>query len=754
MRPEPAARRRITLIGGGIASLFLALDLEARLPDADLTFITADREPQLGGHLASWEQDGLPIEHGFHTLFGFYDAVFPYLKQAGILHHFVAAPRRVHLLENGALHTLHAASWFRFSGHSLRQKFNLLSAVPGLTRLLIAARSGGVESIAHLDHLDLRELGSALGMSPALLDTGLVRMFYEFGFNGPAPLSAAVGLMTLAKLLDSPSLYHFRRPSREALIQPLYDRMLQRGRARVHFGRRLLRVHGSNDGRRVTAVEVTRAGSDEIERIDVDELVLGLDLEGFKAVSFEGPLSDMPFVKDARRLETVSSISLQAFFPEDPVPAHIDNVIGGLPPPLGVLCPISRVRGDPPGPSGHEIIGVGPEGGFEHVPDTVIVEQLFQLLRRVGFRIPAGLRGVRVHVGRNRAPGQRYLLTRPGTLALRPTPVTPVENLHLVGAWLRTAFPLPSVQAAALSSRAVAATLESRLGRAAAPLRVSTPAPVAPLCPPPPYHHESVRASFFLVNALPEPIRAALPALLEPAPGFESRALITAMHYGRVYAPQDPTGAEHSFHEVVVAAVVRSVRPGLPVGLYPLVLYMDSDVGVAVGREYYGFPKKLAEIRRDPGALLLRRPGRRPGEGPGLVHPMDLLRISYRAEERSAPRAVLGEMGTHAAQGLAVLVNQLDGLPFYLHQHIPAAPGAAEGRVLLSRILRVPLTRVRVNSAAAIRDARIYGGDSTLDNLASLAPDPSGELPVVAAFELDMGFIVDRAEVIAESSQG
>jgi uncharacterized protein with NAD-binding domain and iron-sulfur cluster len=746
------ARRRITLVGGGVASLFLALELEARLPDAELTFITADREPQLGGHLASWEQDGLPVEHGFHTLAGFYDAVFPYLKQAGILHHFVAAPRRIHVLENGAVHTLHAASWFRFSGHTLRQKLALLPALPALTRLLIDAQRGGVERIAHLDHLDLRELGSSLGMGRAMLETGLVRLFYEFGFNGPAPLSAAVGLMVLMKLIESPVLYHFRRPSREALVQPLYDRMLQRGRARVHFGRRLLRVHGSEDGRRATSIDVTRAGTDEIERIEVDEIVLGLDIEGFKAVSFEGRLGDSPFIKDARRLETVASISLQAFFPEDPVPAHIDNVMCGLPPPVGVLCPISRVRGNLRGPSGHEIIGVGPEAGFEHVPDAVIVEQLFHRLRRVGFRIPAGGRGVRIHVSRNRAPGQRYLLTRPGTLALRPTPDTPVENLHLVGAWLRTAFPLPSVQSAALSSRAVATALEARLGRDAAPLRVHTPATVAPLCSPPPYHHEDVRASFFLVDVRPEQIRAALPALLEPALGFEARALITVMHYGRAYAPRDPSGAEHSFHEVVIAAVVRSVRPGLPVGLHPLVLYMDSDVGVAVGREYYGFPKKLAEVRHDPGALLLRRPGRRPGEGPGLVHPIDLLRISYRAEERSAPRDVLGAVGTRASQALAALVNQLDGLPFYLHHLVLAAPGTAEGSVLLSRILRVPLTDVRVHSAAAIRDVRIYAGDSTLDHLASLAREPSGELPVVAAFELTMDFIVDRAEVVADLS--
>ena len=48
----------------------------------------------------------------------------------------------------------------------------------------------------------------------------------------------------LAKLLESPVLYHFRRPSREALVQPLYDRMLRSGRVRVCFGRRLLRVHG------------------------------------------------------------------------------------------------------------------------------------------------------------------------------------------------------------------------------------------------------------------------------------------------------------------------------------------------------------------------------------------------------------------------------------------------------------------------------------------------------------------------------
>ncbi len=200
----------------------------------------------------------------------------------------------MHVLENGAIHNMHAASWFRFSGHTPRQKLALLPALPALARLLREARRDGIESMERLDHLDFRELGASIGVGPAMLQTGLVRMFYELGFNGPAPLSATVGLMALAKLLESPALYHFRRPSRDALVQPLYDRMLRSGRVGVQFGRRLLRVHGDDAGRRVVAVDVTRAGSDEIERIEVDELVLGLDVEGFKAVVFEGPSGIAP----------------------------------------------------------------------------------------------------------------------------------------------------------------------------------------------------------------------------------------------------------------------------------------------------------------------------------------------------------------------------------------------------------------------------------------------------------------------------
>lgn len=767
---EPSsASRSITIVGGGVASLFLGIELRERLPDASIEILTADEDPHVGGHLASWDEDGFPIEHGFHSLFGFYDAALPRLERAGLSESFTQGPDRVYLYENGGLHPLESGSLLRFGGHGLQQKLAMLPALWRVLSLQESAAGDGFDALDRFDALDFRELGRELGVGRAMLESNFVQMFYDFGFNGPLPMSAAVGLKTFFKLLSCPTLHHFNGPSRPTLIDPLTRRFVELG-GRFEFGARLHRVELDPTGARAEALHLARRGGPE-ERVPVDQLVLALDLENFKRVGWCGA-PEPAFARDARRLEGVSSISLQAWFRDDPVPAHVDHVIGGLPEPLSVVCPVTRVRGRGRGPHGYELIAVGPEAGSEGERDDVIVDRLFSTLRGVGFAIPSRLEGVHVHIHRNRSPGARYLLTRPGQLALRPRPRTPIENLTLAGAWLRTSFSLPSMQAAAQSAGLSADAIVERLGRDAAARRlelsagapsapsIAPPAPTAPfgmprsnpLSPPPPYRHGGIDGRFFLVEARTERMAEDLPPCLTFAPGFADRALVALMDYDDAYSHADPAGAVFEFREVVIAAIVRErdAGPARGYGLYPISIYITSDVAVAAGREVYGFPKKLADIELGPRHVSVRRAGRAPGEGRGRVHPIEILRGTFETAGDRPADDLADRVRLAGARAAGFGFETLAGLPFYNHQILPQPPGVGDGSPLCSRVLRMPLTDIEVTAARRLEGADLQVVASVQDPIADLAPRGGAELPVVAAMQFGLGFTVDRATVVAD----
>ena len=66
---------KIVIVGGGIASFVAGIELRDRLPSAEIEILTAESDELIGGQLASWSENGFPIEHGLHALFGFYTGV-------------------------------------------------------------------------------------------------------------------------------------------------------------------------------------------------------------------------------------------------------------------------------------------------------------------------------------------------------------------------------------------------------------------------------------------------------------------------------------------------------------------------------------------------------------------------------------------------------------------------------------------------------------------------------------------------------
>jgi hypothetical protein len=59
------------------------------------------------------------------------------------------------------------------------------------------------------------------------------------------------------------------------------------------------------------------------------------------------------------------------------------------------------------------------------------------------------------------------------------------------------------------------------------------------------------------------------------------------------------------YHEVMIAVIVHGVATAAP-AMFPLVLFLDDPVAMASGREFYGFPKVLAEVDLEPGRTSVR----------------------------------------------------------------------------------------------------------------------------------------------------
>ena len=163
----------VTIVGGGIASLLLGCELAPRWP---VTLVTADGPERAGGHLASWDEGGYPVEHGFHTLFACYAAALPMLERHGVGQELVLAPdhfflhdgERVRRVRNGWRNLLPPLSWqARVRG--------LRGAAPALTALAGAAR-GDAAMLARLDGADLRDALRRWGFGRELVESSLIRI--------------------------------------------------------------------------------------------------------------------------------------------------------------------------------------------------------------------------------------------------------------------------------------------------------------------------------------------------------------------------------------------------------------------------------------------------------------------------------------------------------------------------------------------------------------------------------------------------
>ena len=718
----------------------------------------------IGGQLASWNEQGYPVEHGLHALFGFYDHILPILKKIGAYENLTRSKEHIFVNERGAIHRFDLRSWpATYRGFTAAEKMRLLAAAPAIGKLVLDVKRKGFGVFDAYDQRDLRALARKHGVPDSVLQSGFFRQFYEAAFNAPSELSAAVALESIYKIFSKKWHYYFNSPTSESIIAPLQRHFTDCCRGRIEFEHKLIKVRTNDVGVRVVGLDFENQVTGGRLSVEADEYVLALGLEDFKLVDFGAIASKHDYFRNVHKLQTVSSFSIQAWFKDDPVPPGIDSMVTGMPQPFGILCPITRVRATPPPeelPLRHEIIATGPERGYEDIADEVIKAGFIKGLRDAGFRIPDDSTHMHVVLRRNRESFHRYLLTRPGELHWRPPHQSPLENLCLAGAWVRNEFALPCVDAAAEGAIKVAGFIAARAvaSRENAEVRRFTGMPrSAPLVLPPPYRFPRSTGSFFLLDANPERLTEAISPDLKLLPGFSRRILFGVLRHEDVHAQCDPSGAQYSYNEVLLAAFVR--EKGLSrigrMGLYPICLYVDDDTAMAAGREVYGFPKKMARIELGAHETSVVRCGLAPEAAPGPVQPIKVVSAHWSAYPQAGPSPfeVPSGRAPHAAQprfAVPLLGDLARLMVFYNTQHM-TQPGARNCISSdLSQLTKVALADVEVRRVSLLHDLRLRVDASVNDPVYLLTQADSNAAEIRAGWgvKVELAFSMGAARIL------
>lgn len=763
-RPNDSPPRKIAIVGGGIASFVAGMTLRERLPNAAITLYTAAGETMIGGQLASWNEHGYPVEHGLHALFGFYDHILPILKKIGAYGNLTRSKEHIFVHERGAIHRFDLRTWpATYRGFTTAQKVRLLAAAPAIAKLVLDVRRKGLGVLEAYDQCDLRALARLHGVPESVLQSGFFRQFYEAAFNAPSELSAAVALESIYRIFSRRWHYYFNAPTTESIIGPLRRYFTHSCRGRIELNQKLTRVRTDEAGVRVVGLDFENPATGGQATVTADEYVLALGLEDFKQVDFGAVASRNLYFRNVRKLQTVSSFSIQAWFKEDPVPQGIDSMVTGMPEPFGILCPITRVRATQPPEKlalRHEVIATGPERGYEDIPDPVIEAGFLKGLGDAGFRIPDDPAHMHVALRRNREACHRYLLTRPGELLWRPAHQSPLENLCLAGAWVRNEFALPCMEAAAEGAIKVAGLIAARAVASSRNVEVRRFAgipPSAPLVLPPPYRFPRSTGSIFLLDADRERLAAAISPDLRLLPGLGGKMLFAVLRHEDVHAQYDPSGARYGYNEVLLAAFVREKgrNPLGGMGLYPIGLYVDDDTAMAAGREVYGFPKKMARIELGAHEMRLIRCGLAPGAPPGPVRPIEVMsaRWSANPRPRGAPFEAVSGKAPQPAQpsfALPLLADSARLMTFFNTRHMtqPGARNCASSD--LSQLTKVGLEDVEVRCVSRLHDLRLRVDASAQDPIYLLMPPDRGAAEIRASWgvRVELAFSMGAARIV------
>ncbi len=245
------ARRRVVVLGGGLAALSAGIHLLDQGGSARFEVKLVCMEHRLGGKAASWRLPtpaGAPsryMEVGFHAVFGYYDRLRKMLRA---VNRRVSDPRWFR--PNGGVHRMYEAGSVRAVNRldlpsgvldvgalansgllSYRGMNAFEKGAAGLWLARMGSRLLGGPVDAAIDEVPFTEYCIEQGLLPELTKKSWFRYILDLAFNYPHAGSAYVGMAGFKKLAGpaNSTVYYFNGATSEVMIAPLVERFLALG---------------------------------------------------------------------------------------------------------------------------------------------------------------------------------------------------------------------------------------------------------------------------------------------------------------------------------------------------------------------------------------------------------------------------------------------------------------------------------------------------------------------------------------------
>jgi hydroxysqualene dehydroxylase len=436
-----STRRRVIVLGGGLAGVTAALDCA----EAGAAVTLLEVRPRLGGAAYSYERDGLWLDNGQHVFLRCCEAYRALLERLG-------SERRVRVQRRFEIPVLSADGGCAvLRRNALPAPLHMAGALARYSHLTLAQRARTVRAALALARVDVpaalaRERGgdatlgewlAAHGQDPhtvaALWDLVVLPSLNTPAAKGSFALGAFVLRRGMLERNDAGDIGFHERPLGETIGGPA-ERLLAKAGVDVRLGVRAECVRREGGGLRVAA------GGGELDA----EAVISAVPHKRAAVLLGGLLGE-----ESRRWEGLGESPI--------VNVHVvyDRRVCDLPFAAGVGTPVQYVfdRTAAAGLGEGQYLAVslsGAEAEMESSPERLRKRYLGALARMFPRAREAVVRGV--HVSREHAATFSAV---PGTQALRPPARTRVRGLVLAGAWTDTGWP-STLEGAVLSGHAAA----------------------------------------------------------------------------------------------------------------------------------------------------------------------------------------------------------------------------------------------------------------------------------------------------------
>lgn len=204
--------------------------------------------------------------------------------------------------------------------------------------------------------------------------------------------------------------------------------------------------------------------------------------------------------------------------------------------------------------------------------------------------------------------------------------------------------------------------------------------------------------------------KALLPPGCSPLPGLEETWLLVLSHFRDVHSTS--VGQRRSFSYREVTPFIPCLGPDSQPGLFCPELYPDNYLAILLGRELYGFPKRMGRVHLGPTHVSL-------AVGHHLV-----LRAAWSAE-RTGDASLVGEHMASLLTPLPALVTKAVGglfgaftnpvikplwpqVPVLVRKQIPQASSVYDARALhIDELVRVPFLLESVSGFSVLDDPEV-----------------------------------------------